>query len=83
MFLEVLKKYQGETEKAKLQFGYLGSQRLSPEDVKAIADLPPISVLQGKLLGLLQTPAQRIVSIINTPGSQVARVIKAYSEKAA
>ena len=79
----VLKKYQGETEKAKLQFGYLGNQRLSPDDVKAIADLPPISVLQGKLLGLLQTPAQQVVSIINTPGSQVARVLKAYSEKAA
>jgi len=40
-------------------------------------------VLQGKLLGLLQTPAQQVVSIINTPGSQVARVLKAYSEKAA
>ncbi len=79
----VLKKYQGETEKAKLQFGYLGNQRLSPEQVRAIADLPPLNVLQAKLLGLLQTPAQRVVSILNTPGSQVARVLKAYAEKAA
>lgn len=78
-----LKKYQGETEKPKLQFGYLGNQRLSPEQVRAIADLPPLGVLQGKLLGLLQAPAQKVVSIINTPGSQIARVLKAFAEKPA
>jgi len=80
---KVVKSYQSEFEKPKLQFGFLGNQRLSAEEVRAIADLPPLSELQGKILGLLQAPAQKLVALINTPGSQLARVIKAKSEQPA
>lgn len=80
---KVLKGFQSEFEKPKLQFGYLGSQRLSADELRVIADLPPLGQLQGKLLGLLQAPAQKLVALINTPGSQVARVLKARSEQAA
>lgn len=80
---KVVKGFQSEFEKPKLQFGYLGSQRLSADEVRAIADLPPLAELQGKILGLLQAPAQKLAAIINTPGSQLARVIKANAEKAA
>ena len=80
---KVVKKFQSEFEKPKLQFGYLGSQRLSADELRAIADLPPLAELQSKILGLLQAPAQKLVALINTPGSQVARVIKARSEQAA
>jgi large subunit ribosomal protein L10 len=78
---KVIKTYQAEFEKPKLQFGYLGNQRLGAEEVRKIADLPPLSELQGKLLGLLQAPAQKLVALINTPGSQVARVLKARVDK--
>ncbi len=78
---KVVKAYQSEFDKPKLQFGYLGSQRLSAEELRVIADLPPLPQLQGKLLGLLQAPAQKLVALINTPGSQLARVIKAKADK--
>jgi large subunit ribosomal protein L10 len=80
---KVIKTFQSEFEKPKLQFGYLGSQRLDAASVQAIADLPPIGVLRGKLLGLLQAPAQKLAALINTPGSQLARVIKAKADKSA
>jgi len=79
---KVLKTYQAEFEKPKLQFGYLGSKALSADEVRAIAELPPLPALQAKLLGVLTAPAQKLAAIINTPGSQVARVIKAKAEKA-
>lgn len=78
---KVVKTFQSEFERPKLQFGYMGSQRLSAEEVRAIADLPSLEVLQGKLLGVLQAPAQKLAALINTPASQLARVIKAKSEK--
>jgi len=78
---KVIKTYQSEFEKPKLQFGYLGNQRLDADAVRKIADLPPLIELQGKLLGLLQAPAQKLVALINTPGSQVARVLKARVDK--
>jgi len=80
---KVVKGFQSEFEKPKLQFGYLGNQRLSAEDIRAIAELPPLNELQSKILGLLQAPAQKLVALINTPGSQIARVIKAKSEQPA
>lgn len=80
---KVIKSFQAEFDKPKLQFGYLGSQALSAAEVRAIADLPPLVELQAKILGVLQAPAQKLVALINTPGSQLARVVKAYAEKAA
>jgi large subunit ribosomal protein L10 len=80
---KVIKTFQAEFEKPKLQFGYLGNQALTADQVRAIADLPPLPELQGKILGLLQAPAQKLAAIINTPGSQVARVIDAYAQRPA
>jgi large subunit ribosomal protein L10 len=79
---KAVKNYQAEFAKPKLQFGYLGNQRISVEELRIIADLPPLAELQGKILGLLQAPAQKLVALINTPGSQLARVIKAKADKA-
>jgi large subunit ribosomal protein L10 len=80
---KTLKNYAAEFDKLKVNFGFMGNQRLDQASVLAIADLPSIEVLRGKLLGVLQAPAQKLVALINTPGSQLARVIKAKSEKAA
>jgi large subunit ribosomal protein L10 len=78
---KVVKAYQAEFEKPKLQFGFLGNQRLAAEEVRAIADLPPLNDLRAKLLGALKAPAQRLAALINTPGSQVAQVIKARVDR--
>jgi large subunit ribosomal protein L10 len=79
---KVVKTFASEFEKPKIQFGFLGNQRLSQEQVTALADLPSLEVLRAKLLGLLQAPATKLVVLLNTPASQLARVIKAKSEKA-
>lgn len=78
---KVLKTYQAEFEKPKLQFGYVGAKAIKADELRALADLPPLEQLQGKILGLLQAPASKLVALINTPGSQLARVIKAKSEQ--
>jgi large subunit ribosomal protein L10 len=78
---KVIKTYQAEFEKPKLQFGYLGSKALSADEIRAIADLPPLPQLQSKILGVLQAPAQKLVSMLNTPGGQLARVIKAKADQ--
>jgi len=78
---KVLKTYQSEFDKPKLQFGYVGAKALKAEELRALADLPPLEQLQAKILGLLQAPATKLAVLINTPGSQLARVIKAKSEQ--
>ena len=78
---KVLKTFQAEFEKPKVKFGYLNDRRLELADLQALADLPPLEVLRGKLLGLLQAPAGQLARLLNTPGSQLARVLKARAEK--
>jgi large subunit ribosomal protein L10 len=79
---KVVKTFAAEFEKPKIQFGFLGNQRLAQDQIMALADLPSLEVLRAKFLGLLQTPATKLVVLLNTPASQLARVIKAKSEKA-
>ena len=53
------------------------------EEILALADLPSIEVLRSKILGVINAPPQKLVTLLNTPASQLARVIKAKSEQAA
>jgi large subunit ribosomal protein L10 len=48
-----------------------------------LADLPGMDVLRGTLLGVISSPATKLVVLLNTPGSQLARVIKARVDKGA
>ncbi len=61
--------------------GALGTQVLDINGVKALAELPSLDVLRASLLGLIQTPASRIASVLQAPGGQLARVFKAYAER--
>jgi large subunit ribosomal protein L10 len=78
---KTVKTFAAEFEKPKMQFGFLNSVRLDGTQLLALADLPSIEILRGKLLGVLSAPATKLVVLLNTPGSQLARVIKAKAEK--
>ena len=80
---KVVKNFNAEFDKLKVQFGYLNNNRLAPAEIVALADLPSIEVLRGKLLGLLQAPATKLVALLNTPASQLARVLQARVDKGA
>ncbi|MBI3417456.1 MAG: 50S ribosomal protein L10 [Verrucomicrobia bacterium] len=79
---KTLKVFAAEFERPKIKFGYLNNQRLESGDILALAELPSIEVLRGKLLGLLQAPAGGLVRLLNTPATQLAQVLKAKAEKA-
>jgi large subunit ribosomal protein L10 len=80
---KVIKTFAAEFDKPKIKFGFLNNQRLEVDAIVALADLPPIEVLRGKLLGLMQAPATKLAVLLNTPASQLARVLQARVEKGA
>jgi len=61
--------------------GALGTQMLNLDGVKALAELPSLDALRAGLLGMIQTPASRIASVLQAPGGQVARVLAAYAKR--
>jgi large subunit ribosomal protein L10 len=56
---------------------------LNVEGVKALAELPSLDQLRGKIIGLLQAPATKVACVLQAPAGQLARVISAYANKAA
>jgi large subunit ribosomal protein L10 len=80
---KALKNFGAEFDKLKLKFGFMGNQRLDESAIMALADLPSLDVLRATLMGLLNAPATKLVRLIQTPGQQLAQVIKAKSEKTA
>lgn len=78
---KILKTFSSEFSKGAVQFGYLNNQRLEGKDLMALADLPSLEVLRGKILGLLQAPAGQLVRMISTPGAQLARILQARVDK--
>ena len=70
-------KYARENDKLVILGGAMGSTRLDSSGVKALADLPSLDELRGKLIGLLQAPASKIARILNEPGGMLARVLAA------
>src|SRR6266850_1204940 len=78
---KVVKVFGSELDKLKVHFGYLNNQRLEQAAILTLADLPSIEVLRGKLLGVFSAPATTLVRLLNTPASQLARVLKARGDK--
>ena len=61
--------------------GSLGRTSLNPEGIKALASLPSLDELRGRLVGLISSPATRVAQVVAAPAAQVARVIGAYANK--
>ena len=78
---KVAVEFANKNEKLAIVGGSLGDQQLDAQGIKALATLPSLDQLRAKLLGMLQTPATRIASVLQAPGGQVARVLGAYARK--
>ena len=79
---KVAVEFANKNEKLLIVGGSLGTQQLDAQGVKALATMPSLDTLRGKLLGLLQTPATRIAGVLQAPAGQLARVFAAYGKKA-
>ncbi len=68
-------------EKLVILGGSLGAQILDAKAVSALAVLPSLDELRGKIVGLLQAPASKLARIVQAPPAQLARVVNAYAQK--
>lgn len=78
---KTLKTYHKETGRPGLRGGVLDGELLDEENVRALADLPSREVLLAQLLGVLNQPAQRLVTVLNEPGASLARVLQAKADQ--
>jgi len=74
---KILKLFAKEFKIAALKIGVVDKALLSTQEVETLAELPSREILLGQLLGLLLSPATKLVRVLNEPGSAFARLLNA------
>ncbi len=75
--------YARRNDKLQIIGGGLGGALLDPAAVRSLAELPSLDELRARLLSVINTPASRLVGLMQAPGGQLARVLKAWADKEA
>ena len=78
---KALKDFHKANQKPELRAGVLDGKMLTPDELNALAALPPMDVLRAQLLGTFNQPASTLVRLLNEPASGLARVLKAKEEQ--
>ena len=73
--------YAKENDKLVILGGVVGGTAIDANGVKALAELPSLDELRGKIVGILKAPATKLAGLLAAPAGQLARVIGAYSTK--
>ena len=81
MAAKVLVDFANENEKLVIIGGGLEDKSLSKDEVVALAKLPSLDDLRGKLVGLIQAPASKIARLSKEPASKVLRTISQKSQQ--
>ena len=78
---KVVVNYAKKNDKLVVIGGAMGDQQLGVDGVKALASLPSLDELRGKLVGLLSAPATKIAGVLQAPAGQIARVLLARGQQ--
>jgi large subunit ribosomal protein L10 len=74
-------KWAAENAEFQFKLGIVDGKLLTADDVKALAKLPGKQELFSKLLFLINSPAQRLATVINATGRDLAVVLGQGVEK--
>ena len=78
---KVVVNYAKKNDKLIVIGGAMGEQQLDVSGVQALATLPSLDELRGKLVGLLNAPATKIAGVLQAPAGQIARVLSARGQQ--
>jgi large subunit ribosomal protein L10 len=78
---KIFKSFATEFKLAALKVGFVDRAVLSTAELETLADLPAREILQAQFLGLLLSPATRLVRLFNEPGAALARLLNTKAKK--
>lgn len=78
---KVFRDFSKDQELLTITGGIMGSRVLTSNDVKSIADLPPLEIVRAQVLGILAGPARNLAGVVAGGVRQVVNVLNAYAEK--
>ena len=73
--------FEKKFENFKIVGGSFEGEKIDINKINFLASLPSLDGIRGKLVGLISAPAQKIASILQAPGGQLARLMVSRSEE--
>ena len=74
---DILVEFEKKNDAFEVKGAFLDGNALGAEEVATLATLPSLLELRGKIAGLIQAPATKLVRLLSEPGSQLARLVGA------
>ncbi|HXB20992.1 MAG TPA: 50S ribosomal protein L10 [Candidatus Solibacter sp.] len=78
---KALSKYVDDNPEFSFKSGVLEGRLISQKEIKALATMPSKEEIYSKLLFLINAPAQRLVTVMNAVGRDIAVVLNQGVEK--
>ncbi|MBL6785716.1 MAG: 50S ribosomal protein L10 [Rickettsiales bacterium] len=72
--------FANNNELFKIKSGSFNGDLLDKDSIEALSKMPSLDELRAKIISVINTPATNIARIIKEPLAQVARVIDAHSK---
>src|ERR1700735_71880 len=72
---KVFSKWVSDNAEFTFKLGIVDGKLITVEEVKALASMPPKEEIYAKLLFLINAPAQRLVTVLNATGRDLAVVV--------
>ena len=73
--------FEKKFENFKIIGGSYDGKKIDISKINLLASLPSLDQIRSKLLDLLNAPAQKITSVVQAPGGQLARLVNSRSEQ--
>ncbi|MBP9828746.1 MAG: 50S ribosomal protein L10 [Proteobacteria bacterium] len=74
---KALVEFANKNDKIEVVGACLDGKVLKKAEVKALATLPSLDELRGKLIAIISAPATKLATLLQEPAARVARVISA------
>ncbi len=78
---KILSNYVEQTETLKLKTGFLDGKGINLVDIKTLATLPTLEVLQAKFLSVLSAPLSNLLAVFSAAPQGLLQVMGSYKEE--
>ena len=78
---KIVSDFAKDRENFAIRTAVIEGKVVDAKGVQALAKMPGIQELRGKLAGLIAQPAAKLARMIATPGQKLAQVVKARQEQ--
>ena len=73
---KVCKKFEKDLKKLSAEVAFFDNQLYTKDDIAKVATLPSLEEIRGKIVGLINAPASKIVRLLQRPDQDIISILQ-------